>query len=139
MFNQFDLFLGTLMDCYDELGNRYQLPVYVLNAPTNLIEDSSETDTNTDPDSTGSTGVEVPIKFRLSTGKDLKLMVRTTDSVLKVKRQIHSEEGIESSRQRWYFSGKLLQDKVKIEDAKIPKGFVVQVIVAPEDPAPVSS
>merc|ERR550532_2810772 len=35
---------GTLMDCYDELGNRYQLPVYVLSAPTNLIEESSEND-----------------------------------------------------------------------------------------------
>lgn len=134
-----DLLSGTLMDCYDELGNRYQLPVYVLSAPTNLIEDSSETDTNTDPDSSGSPGVEVPVKFRLSTGKDLKLVVRSTDSVLKVKKQIQSEEGVDASRQRWYFSGKLLQDKVKIEDAKISKGFVVQVIVAPEDPAPVSS
>ena len=35
---------GTLLDCYDELGNRYQLPVYVLSAPTNLIEDNSESD-----------------------------------------------------------------------------------------------
>jgi len=29
---------GTLLDCYDELGTRYQLPVYVLSAPTNLID-----------------------------------------------------------------------------------------------------
>ena len=32
------------MDSYDELGNRYQLPVYVLSAPTNLIEDISESE-----------------------------------------------------------------------------------------------
>lgn len=29
---------GTLLDCYDELGTRYQLPIYVLSAPTNMID-----------------------------------------------------------------------------------------------------
>ncbi|UJR26695.1 hypothetical protein I4U23_008011 [Adineta vaga] len=29
---------GTLLDCYDELGTRYQLPVYVLSTPTNMID-----------------------------------------------------------------------------------------------------
>ncbi len=29
---------GTLLDCYDELGTRYQLPVYVLSPPLNLID-----------------------------------------------------------------------------------------------------
>ncbi len=29
---------GTLLDCYDELGTRYQLPVYVLSPPTNFID-----------------------------------------------------------------------------------------------------
>ncbi|CAF1404186.1 unnamed protein product, partial [Rotaria sordida] len=29
---------GTLLDCYDELGTRYQLPVYILSSPTNLID-----------------------------------------------------------------------------------------------------
>uniref|UniRef100_A0A1I8HCX4 UBD domain-containing protein n=1 Tax=Macrostomum lignano TaxID=282301 RepID=A0A1I8HCX4_9PLAT len=28
---------GLLTDCYDELGSRYQLPLYVLAAPVNLI------------------------------------------------------------------------------------------------------
>lgn len=128
------------MDCYDELGNRYQLPVYVLSAPTNLIEDASETESGTDPDSNASPGVEVPIKFRLSTGKDVKLLVRSTDTVIKVKRQLQVEEGVDPSRQRWYYSGRLLSDKMRIEEAKIPKGFVVQVIISPEEiPAPVES
>ena len=120
------------MDCYDELGNRYQLPVYVLSAPTNLIEETSEsTDTATDNDTASSPGVEIPIKFRLSTGKDLKLTVRSTDSVIKIKRQINVEEGIDPSRQRWFFGGKLLNDKMRIEEARIPKGYVVQVIISP--------
>ena len=31
---------GLLSDCYDELGNRYQLPIYILAKPTNLVHKS---------------------------------------------------------------------------------------------------
>ena len=34
--------LGTLSESYDELGNRYQLPVFVLSQPTNLEPDPDE-------------------------------------------------------------------------------------------------
>ena len=37
---------GTLMDCYDELGTHYQLPVYCLSPPVNLIKDESVTHKN---------------------------------------------------------------------------------------------
>ena len=127
------------MDCYDELGNRYQLPIYVLSIPTNLITDPSESDNLTELDSGGESGIELVLKFRLSTGADVKMTVRSTDSVLKVKRQLQALDGIEASRQRWYFSGRLLPDKLHIEDAKIPKGFIVQVIVNPDNPTPVGS
>lgn len=33
---------GTLAECYDELGSRYQLPVFVLSHPTNLDEAEDE-------------------------------------------------------------------------------------------------
>ena len=127
------------MDCYDELGNRYQLPIYVLSVPTNLIADPSESDTVTDLDSGAESGIELALKLRLSTGADLKITVRSTDSVLKVKRLLQASDGIEAARQRWYFSGRLLPDKLRIEDAKIPKGFIVQVIVNPDNPTPVDS
>lgn len=125
------------MDCYDELGNRYQLPVYVLSVPTNLIEENSEQSDNGMADDLppSSPGVDMLVRFRLSTGKDLKFTVNSMDSVLKVKRQLNTLEGIESAAQRWFFSGKLLSDKMRIKDVKIPKGFVVQVIVA-ESPPP---
>lgn len=38
----FFIFLGTLRECYDELGNRYQIPLYCLASPVNLVEDQSE-------------------------------------------------------------------------------------------------
>jgi hypothetical protein len=81
----------------------------------------------------------VPMKLRLSTGQDLKITVRSTDSVLKVKKLLFAQEGIDTFRQRWYFSGRLLHDKLRVEEIKIPKGYVVQVIIAPENLSPVDS
>lgn len=121
------------MDCYDELGNRYQLPHYVLSAPANLIEDVSESDTNPDGEGTPVPGVMQPIRFRLSTlTHDIKLQVCSTDTVLKVKKHIaEMQVGVEPHRQRWFYAGRLLNDKLRIEDTKIPKNHVVQVIVSP--------
>ena len=50
---------------------------------------------------------------------------------MKIKKKLFELEKIEPSRQKWFFSGKILSDKLKIEDAKIPKGYVVQVVVSP--------
>lgn len=120
------------MDSYDELGNRYQLPVYTLSAPTNLLEETSESDAGLDSEN-ASPGLEIPLKFRLSNHtKDIKLYVRTSDTVMKLKLRLSEEEGVPPSRQRWFYSGRLLSDKIRIEDAKIPKNNVIQVIVSPE-------
>jgi len=127
------------MDCYDELGNRYQLPVYVLGAPTNLLDESSENDPAQDTDANNPPGTETVIKFRLSTSsKDIRMKVRTTDSVLKIKKRLFETEKIEPSRQRFFYAGKMLNDKLKLEDVKIPKGNVVQVIVSPGEGEEVS-
>ncbi|KAL1439306.1 hypothetical protein MRX96_020544 [Rhipicephalus microplus] len=68
---------GTLLDCYDELGNRYQLPVYCLSAPGNLVEDASDAESPS-PESEPCAGHEILLKLRLSTtGKDTKMAVRT--------------------------------------------------------------
>lgn len=41
---------GTLAECYDELGNRYQLPVYCLAPPVNLISERGDDDPNDSPE-----------------------------------------------------------------------------------------
>ena len=41
---------GTLTECYDELGNRYQLPVYCLAPPVNLISERSDEDPSDSPE-----------------------------------------------------------------------------------------
>lgn len=61
-------------------------------------------------------------------GKSL-LQFFIASSALNLLYSLKSQEGIESSRQRWFYGGKLLGDKLHVEEAKIPTGYVVQVIV----------
>lgn len=63
--------------------------------------------------------------------------VYTSDTVLKIKKKLHKLEGIEPSKQRWFYAGKILTDKTTIGEAKIPKGHVVQVILP--QPTPVEN
>ena len=63
--------------------------------------------------------------------------VYTSDTVLKIKKKLHHLEGIEPSKQRWFYAGKILTDKTTVGEAKIPKGYVVQVILP--QPTPVEN
>ena len=59
--------------------------------------------------------------------------VRTGETIGAIKQRIHNDFGIMPSKQRCFFSGKLLYDKLTIGETKISKGFVVQIVVAPDD------
>ncbi|KAA8581183.1 hypothetical protein FQN60_002764, partial [Etheostoma spectabile] len=102
--------------CYDELGNRYQLPVYCLAPPVNLISERSDDDPSDSPDT------PVAPKKDASMGDTIGLL----------KKQLQAQEDIDSAHQRWFFSGKLLTDKTRLQDTKIQKDFVIQVIVKPQ-------
>jgi len=132
--------IGTLMDCYDELGNRYQLPVYVLSAPINLLREGSEPDASANMDDVSNApapgpSIEVPIKLLLSTGKHVRLTVRSTDTIGSVKRQVQSAANVDARRLRIFFAGKQLLDRQRISDAKIHRGYTLQVVVAEHLPA----
>lgn len=43
-----------------------------------------------------------------------------------------AQENVDACCQRWFYSGKLLGDKILIEDAQIQSGYIVQVIVNTE-------
>ncbi|KAF3705673.1 Ubiquitin domain-containing protein 2 [Channa argus] len=132
---------GALTECYDELGNRYQLPVYCLSPPVNMIEERFDEPDGSDPDSgaadpsTGSasdpsSGGECQLRLRLSTGRDLQLMVRSTDTVGMMKRRLQSQEGVPASTQRWFFSGRPLTDRLRLDQLNISRDYVVQVILS---------
>lgn len=59
----------------------------------------------------------------------MRLTASMADSIGELKKQLEAQEEIDVTRQRWFFSGKLLTDKTHLQDAKIQKDFVVQVIV----------
>lgn len=120
---------GTLTECYDELGNRYQLPVYCLAPPVNLISERSDEDPSDSPEAPVAPKKEFQLKVRLSTGKDLRLSASMTDTIGQLKKQLQAQEDIDAAHQRWFFSGKLLTDKTRLQDTKIQKDFVIQVIV----------
>ncbi|KAL2094873.1 hypothetical protein ACEWY4_009592 [Coilia grayii] len=130
---------GALTECYDELGNRYQLPVYCLSPPVNMIEEKSELEPleSSEPPA-ASEGQECQLRLRLSTGRDLRLTVRTTDTVQHMKRRLQAQEGVAAGTQRWFFSGRPLTDKMKLDELKISRDYVVQVIVSqpPQQPPP---
>ncbi|XP_030067805.1 ubiquitin domain-containing protein 2 [Microcaecilia unicolor] len=132
---------GALTECYDELGNRYQLPVYCLAPPINMIEEKSDIETLDMPDPPPNSGYECQLRLRLSTGRDLKLTVRSTDTVHHMKRRLHTVEEVEPTSQRWFFSGRPLTDKMRFEELKIPRDYVVQVIVSQPltNPTPVEN
>lgn len=129
-------FSGSLTECYDELGNRYQLPVYCLAPPVNLITERGDEDPSADTlgESQAAPKKEFQLKVRLSTGKDVRLSASMADPVGLLKKQLQAQEGIEVAHQRWFFSGKLLTDKTRLQDTKIQKDFVVQVIVNQAEP-----
>lgn len=62
-------------------------------------------------------------------GKDVRLTASMADTIAELKKLLEEQEEIDVSRQRWFFSGKLLTDKTRLQDTKIQKEFVVQVIV----------
>ncbi|CAB3375146.1 Hypothetical predicted protein [Cloeon dipterum] len=126
---------GFLTECYDELGSRYQVPVYCLSYPINIVKDFNGRESPDSSENAGDgDGCEVVLKLRLSsTCCDVKLPVLSSDTIFACKRKLKAQEGIEVSRQRWYFGGKLLGDKLRIDEVKIQSGYIIQVIVNQEE------
>ncbi|RXN17564.1 ubiquitin domain-containing 1-like protein [Labeo rohita] len=121
---------GSLMECYDELGNRYQLPAYCLAPPVNLVSEGNDRNVSEHSELQEKKEKEFQLKVRLSTGKDLRLSATMADSIRQLKKQLQTQEDIDAANQRWFFSGKLLTDKTRLLDTKMQKDFVIQVIVS---------
>ncbi|XP_016323295.1 ubiquitin domain-containing protein 1-like isoform X2 [Sinocyclocheilus anshuiensis] len=120
---------GSLMECYDELGNRYQLPAYCLAPPVSLVSECNDHNVSEHSELQEKKEKEFQLKVRLSTGKDLRLSATMADSIRQLKKQLQIQEDIDATNQRWSFSGKLLTDKTRLQDTKIQKDFVIQVNV----------
>jgi len=143
---------GSLVECYDELGTRYAIPVYCLSLPVNLVADADVAPVNggTGGENNGSgrdtpanesepvidqsmLGPEVKLKVRISlTDSDCRMMVHSGQTVLSAKKKLFGQidKMVDPARQRWYFGGKLLSDKMRIADCNIPSGHVIQCVIS---------
>ena len=71
------------------------------------------------------------VKVRLSTlSKDTKVTVPETCRVSDLKRKLHSEHKVDPKKITMLFSGRVLNNGTLIKDLNIPKGFVIQAVVA---------
>ncbi|MEE6479611.1 hypothetical protein FKM82_012304, partial [Ascaphus truei] len=88
------------------------------------------------PEAPPNSGHECQLRMRLSTGKGPKAYGAQHGTVYYMKRRLYAAEGVEPVCQRWFFSGRPLTDKMRLEELKIPKDYVVQVIVSQPVPNP---
>ena len=133
------------MDCYDELGNRYQLPVYILSAPINMIREGDEDelyegDELKDKSQRSSKkefeGKQINIRIRFSTGEDRKLTVNTSENVASVKRSLaRCCPGIDPNAVRFFFAGKQLYNKMTLASAKVESNYTIQALVVESSPS----
>jgi len=146
--------LGNLTDCYDELGNRYQLPVYLLSNPINFIDETNQSSSGTAASagtSGGGNGAVLSPKTQLEVilslnpeqlGKPVQYKVRISSlpqdfhhidlreksTVYHGKYEVHRLHGVQIKSQRWFFAGKVLVDSAKLKDLKISGDYIIQVI-----------
>lgn len=125
---------GSLVECYDELGTRYVIPVYCLSYPINLLNESDRDspDDSSEPVLNPEDGKEVRLRVRVSiTGKEVRFYINTLETILSAKKKLHLDSKIgEPARQRWFYGGRPLSDKTRVGDARVPPGHVIQCIVS---------
>lgn len=122
---------GSLVECYDELGTRYAIPVYCLSWPANLLTNSGRDSPAEYSEPVISEPQELKVKVRISlTGENVRLTVSSFDTVATAKLKLAEQENFSNDfRQRWYFGGKLLGNKQRLGDLNIQPNYVVQCII----------
>lgn len=120
---------GTLSETYDELGNKYQVPLYCLAPPENLIK---EDDSSSKSSFNHKQGNKVSIRVRISdqNEKTCDFTVNEEELISSAKRRAAEKFSIIGS-QRWFCKGRIISDSMTVKQCKIPDGFVIQVIVSP--------
>lgn len=121
---------GSLSETFDEMGHKYQLPLYCLSKPENLIKENQNISKNDENEDQTRKGPEVTLRIRISdqNEKTSDFVVYEEDTIFKCK-QIAAEKFSIIGSQRWFCRGRILSDSITIRQCKIPINFVIQIIV----------
>lgn len=82
---------GYLTECYDEWGTRYQVPIYCLSPPINMVRGGgvSGRDSPAECSEPVEGGSATTLRLRLSTTcQDVKLIVYSRDTVVQCKKKL---------------------------------------------------
>jgi hypothetical protein len=123
---------GSLGDCYDELGNRYQVPIYMLAYPINFLDESPAAATaseDLEPASQSGKGHTRTFSIRISTtNEDHSISLSENSTILEGKLEVERQFNVSANLQRWFFGGKVLLDKSTLASHKLPEEHLIQVI-----------
>ncbi|MCL4150072.1 UNVERIFIED_CONTAM: hypothetical protein GTU68_028953 [Idotea baltica] len=98
--------------------------------PINLVQQLNDAADCEKVDGSQEKGEEMELKVRLSTTlKDIKLIVRSTDTISVAKQKLEMQERLGLCRQRWYYGGKLLGDRLHVHECNIKHNWVIQCIL----------
>ncbi|RGB35021.1 hypothetical protein C1646_700505 [Rhizophagus diaphanus] len=135
---------GNLSDgCYDELGNRYVIPIYCIVDPTNLITDNnydegtSQRVENLDTKLLAEQEIVGPghtFTIRLSTStRDVKINYNPKlDTIATLKVKLCADQNIDIKRFniRFFFLGRMFDDRTKLHDISLEDDQILQTFIS---------
>ncbi|RKO99500.1 hypothetical protein CXG81DRAFT_30187 [Caulochytrium protostelioides] len=70
------------------------------------------------------------IKVKTLTGKEIKIDIEPSDTILRIKERVEEKEGIPPLQQRLIFGGKQMDDSKDASTYKVEGGSVLHLVLA---------
>ena len=109
---------------FDEVGNRYDLPVYVINDASRYGAEKP-----LPKHQEGYNGYNVNLTVRSVKCRDTQLTVNTADTVAALKDKFAASSNFSAQNIRLFYNGKELKNEVQIYHYEVNDGIVVQAHV----------
>jgi len=122
--------------CFDDLGHRYEVPMFCVCEPRTLVEGNVASEDvalhveEEDGTSDGEDGPMMGLSVRMSNRqKDIKLRAEASLTVLELKEVLEEETKVPVKNMRVLYMGGVLQNHLTLASAKVKDNGVVQVFV----------
>lgn len=116
---------------YDQYGFKYQIPMFCLFDPSNLLEVARVAQKSAPHPDDGKL-ISFFIRYSSQEASDLKVECLYGSTILAMKQLGQKERKINVNRQTAVYQGKKLSDIVKLSDILLSPGVFLQIFVTPE-------